>query len=278
MVKLGAKPKIDDPKYKGFPKPTSGYFKFCSEHRAQTIADVRKEMGAAFRITFVPKRLSQKWNAEVGEAQKAKYHEEYEKEQVGYKEKYAVWKVTPEAKLFFIDQAKFRKHKKLRQVTRDAKAQGMPKRPMNPYSVYADTIRADVIETLKNAGGPDAKFSLSAVGKKLAEEWKKLPDAEKASWKQKSEEMKEQSKKDMEEWLVSEAGIKYKKTLAKIQGEFEKATGVKPTADKTKGKSGDVAVNGEDPLAAIEELEQEDDDDEEGEAVEGAEDMEEEEE
>lgn len=256
MVK-GGKPNLHDEKYAGVAKISSSYFLYCNENRQNVMATLREELGDKFRIYDVTKKLSADWKI-VSEEKKAEYQTKFEAAKAEYMVKHAEWAKTPGYKAYCIDKSKYVKTKKSKLADKKAKAAGKPLKPKAGFGLFGDSIRQDVMATIRNDLKEGEKFKVTLVGKTIADQWKALGEEEKAEWKVKAAAAKIDQKKIIAEWKISEAGTAYEKEMKKIAASYQ---AVVDSFKKRKGKKEAL-----DPEAVLADIEGDDDmEDDEGE-------------
>merc|ERR1712130_915139 len=90
-----------------------------------------------------------------------------------------------------------------------------PKRPLTSYFLYAKDVRAATKEEFPNK-------PITEIAKEISKKWKLLTEEEKKPFNDESIALKEQYKKDMEEYNGSEAQLAFKTKLDEWKSECDK--------------------------------------------------------
>eukprot|EP00487_Bulimina_marginata_P008794 TRINITY_DN3192_c0_g2_i1.p1 TRINITY_DN3192_c0_g2~~TRINITY_DN3192_c0_g2_i1.p1 ORF type:complete len:124 (-),score=18.73 TRINITY_DN3192_c0_g2_i1:456-827(-) len=97
-------------------------------------------------------------------------------------------------------------------MPRKPKDDKCPKRPLTSYFLYAKEVREQT-----KAEHPDK--AITEIAKQISIKWKKLTEEEKKPYNEGAGRLKEQYKKDMEEYNGSESQTAFKKKLEEWKAE-----------------------------------------------------------
>merc|ERR1712130_166084 len=100
-------------------------------------------------------------------------------------------------------------------MPRKPKDEKCPKRPLTSYFLYAKDVRAATKEEFPNK-------PITEIAKEISKKWKLLTEEEKKPFNDESIALKEQYKKDMEEYNGSEAQLAFKTKLDEWKSECDK--------------------------------------------------------
>merc|ERR1719333_873731 len=113
-------------------------------------------------------------------------------------------------------------------MPRKPKDEKCPKRPLTSYFLYAKDVRAATKEEFPNK-------PITEIAKEISKKWKLLTEEEKKPFNDESIALKEQYKKDMEEYNGSEAQLAFKAKLDEWKAECNRRkTKAKEKAHKKK--------------------------------------------
>lgn len=198
-------------------RPMSSYFLFANgrresmklEHPDKKLTELSKYIGAEWKVISAEDKksyedkcavLKKKYEEKMGEYKKT---DEYAK----YQEDLAQWKVDKKAweKADEMDVDSEDEPLKV-SMPRKPKDEKCPKRPLTSYFLYAKDVRAAT-----KAEFPDK--AITEIAKEISKKWKLLTEEEKKPFVDEAASLKEQYKKDIEEYEGSEAQLAFKAKL-----------------------------------------------------------------
>ena len=182
-------------------RPLSGYMAYIGTIREKT----KKETGLK-GIQLAP-TLANHWKG-LSDAQRAKFNNASARKMETWKKKMAAYKQTKAYKDFQIKK-KAKKFKK-------PKDQNAPKRPMNAYFIFTNSVRAKI---QKNLGTED----FGTIAKEVKSQWNDLSDAEKQKFQAKAEKAKAKYQKVLAKYKTSKAYKQYEEKLSEFKAKKKAA-------------------------------------------------------
>mmetsp|Transcript_32528 Transcript_32528/g.69254 ORF Transcript_32528/g.69254 Transcript_32528/m.69254 type:complete len:863 (+) Transcript_32528:183-2771(+) len=192
----------------------SAYMYFTSAKRGEV-----KAANPDASFGDIAKLVSEEWK-KLGEGDKAKWNAKAEQDKARYKNEMVDYE--PPSDSNGDDSADDDKGKKPK-AKRAKKDPNAPKRPMNAYMIYANSVRAQIREEK-----PD--LSMTDVTKEISQRYKSIGDGEKAKLQAKVDAAKEVYKKQMASYEISnpnETPAKKAKLKAKPKAKPKAAGGKK---------------------------------------------------
>lgn len=249
VVRRGA-PRIED--FKGPKKPPSGsYFSWCNDNRERVTNELKASgiEGSKF-IATLGRTLADKYKVECTDEQKAAYATKNQAAMQEYNAKFAAWKETPEYKLYEEAKAKFAKKKgskdakaATKQLKADAKAGGMPSKPLASYFLFVNAKRPEISAELKAKDA--ANFKIKLVALKAGEMWNAMTPEEKKPWDEQAASARAKYETELAAWKETDEGKKFEeankeaKSAKRVRGGAATAEGAadgepKPKAMRTR--------------------------------------------
>lgn len=224
VVLRRGKPQIED--FKGPKKPaSSAYFAWCNDNRERVTTELKTQgiEGSKF-IATLGKTLADKYKVECTEEQKAAYATKNQAAMQEYNLKFAAWKETPEYKLYEEAKQKFGKKKDskaLKEATKqakaDAKAGGMPSRPLASYFLFVNAKRDEISADLKAKDA--ANFKIKMVALEAGKMWKALTPEERKPWEEQAAAARAKFDTEMAAWKETDECKKYEEANKAAKGE-----------------------------------------------------------
>lgn len=240
VVRRGA-PKMED--FKGPKKPPSGsYFSWCNDNRERVTKELKASgiEGSKF-IATLGKTLADKYKVECTDEQKAAYTTKNQAAMMEYNGKMKAWKETPEYKLFEEAKAKFNKKKgskeakaASKQLKADAKAGGMPSKPLASYFIFVNAKRDEISADLKAKDA--ANFKIKMVALEAGKMWKAMTPEEKKPWEEQAAAARAKFDTEMAAWKETDECKKYEEAAKLAKGETQK---------RSRGAAKEEGVEGE---------------------------------
>jgi len=212
--------------YNGPKAPKSAYFRFADEVRPKVTEEVRAECaanGTSFAVSIVATKIGELWS-NCDADHKLELEQRYKQDKTQHTAKMDAWKKTDDYKRFQKDQAQHKLKKADKNINKQAKESGMPKKPMAAYFMYSASITSEIIAQYKAQNGGAAP-SMKERSDAIKGRWEGIGEAGQAEWQEKANAAKEEYKKDMDAWKETEAYETY------VQGK-EAARKRKAAADK----------------------------------------------
>lgn len=224
VVARRGKPQIED--FKGPKKPASSpYFVWCNDNRERVTNELKASgiEGSKF-IATLGKTLADKYKTECTDEQKAAYTVKIQAAMQEYNVKLSAWKETPEYKLYEEAKAKFEKKKgskeakaATKQAKADAKAGGMPSKPLASYFLFVNAKRDEISADLKAKDA--ANFKIKMVALEAGKMWKALTPEERKPWEEQAAAARAKFDTEMAAWKETDEYKKYEEANKQAKGE-----------------------------------------------------------
>lgn len=253
--KRSLKKMVQPHEFGGPAKPKSGFFLFSDKHRDGVTDAIRKALkpDEKFNVASVASKLGEMWKAEP-EASKAAFNKQGEELKAKHDTEMEQWKLTDNYKKFIHASALHQKKKADKKATMDAKASGMPQRPMAGYMIFGNEIRPAVKADIEKSG---EKFTVQLSAAKTKERWVALGEEGQKPYNEKYQVAKAKYDEELKAWEETDAGKAFKKAKAGNAKRKQQSQKVGRKAKRAK-KDDDAEDDDEDPEVS-------DVDDEEGE-------------
>merc|ERR1712154_170458 len=217
----------------------SSYFLFSNERRVQL-----KAANTDKKLTELSKIIAAEWKTKTADEKKV-YADKSAANKVDYLRRMEEYKKTSEYAEYMAAMDAWKKQKKefdrmekmdvdsedepLKvSLPRKPKDEKCPKRPLTSYFLYAKDVRAATKEEYPNK-------PITEIAKEISKKWKLLTEEEKRPFEDESKALKEQYKKDMEDYNGSEAQLAFKEKLEEWKRECdERKSAAKAKAHKKK--------------------------------------------
>jgi len=210
--KRSLKKMVQPHEFGGPAKPKSGFFLFSDKHRDAVTDAIRKALkpDEKFNVASVASKLGEMWKNE-SDASKAAFNKQGEELKAKHDTEMEQWKLTDGYKKFIHASALHQKKKADKKATDDAKASGMPQRPMAGYMIFGNEVRSEIRAEMEKNG---EKFSIAVAGGKTKERWVALGEEGQKQYHDKYQVAKAKYDEDIKAWEETDAGKAYKKAKA----------------------------------------------------------------
>lgn len=210
--KLSLKKNVKPADFGGPEKPQTAFFLFGNEVRPAITEKIRANLkeGEKFNVAMVARQIGADWK-EVSAEKKAEYQKIADEQKASFEAETEKWKQSKQYREFLKVNALHKKKQADKKNVIEAKASGMPQRPMAGYMMFANDVRDEVRKELEAKG---EKFDVRKSGAITKQKYEALSEEKKNVYNEKYLVAKTKYAADYAAWLETEAGKKYEKAKA----------------------------------------------------------------
>jgi hypothetical protein len=239
--KLSLKKNVSMESFGGPRKAFSAFFLFSNEVRPGVTEKIRADLGpdGKFNVSMVAKKIGEMWK-DASEEKKGTLKKKADELKAKYDADLEKFKLSDGYKKFLKASALHNKKKNDKKALQDAKASGMPVRPMAGYMMFGNEIRDTIKQELTAKNEP---YSVTVVAGLTKTKWDALGEEGQKPYHDKYQVAKQEFAEELLAWQASAAGKLYEKTKATNAKRKQKASKL-PKAKRVK-KDADAGEDGD---------------------------------